>query len=211
VKERWRNGVGQPDGGAHIEQTGPLAALAGFELPGSHGRSVVALTATDQPRLGDLLDVFEKPGLVSQLQGDLALVRPGQVDSLRVGDRYVVGFVPWYARVWTHAARHPVVLGVVGVVAGLLLALGVFSVLQRIAARRRGCNGWCGHTQHGGRRGAPARRSRWPPRQPARCTRRRTARAQRRGRPGRPARNAAARRGRAGTRSSAISCRPTAG
>ncbi|HDR9033643.1 TPA: cellulose biosynthesis cyclic di-GMP-binding regulatory protein BcsB [Burkholderia vietnamiensis] len=138
VKERWRNGVGQPDGGAHIEQTGPLAALAGFELPGSHGRSVVALTATDQPRLGDLLDVFEKPGLVSQLQGDLALVRPGQVDSLRVGDRYVVGFVPWYARVWTHAARHPVVLGVVGVVAGLLLALGVFSVLQRIAARRRG-------------------------------------------------------------------------
>ncbi|RXV73536.1 cellulose biosynthesis cyclic di-GMP-binding regulatory protein BcsB [Burkholderia stabilis] len=138
VKERWRNGVGLADGGAHIEQTGPLAALAGFELPGSHGRSVVALTATDQPRLGDLLNVFENAGLVSQLQGDLALVRPGQVDSLRVGEPYVVGFVPWYARVWTHAARHPVVLGAVGVVAGLLLALGVFSVLQRIAARRRG-------------------------------------------------------------------------
>ncbi|MBJ9925940.1 cellulose biosynthesis cyclic di-GMP-binding regulatory protein BcsB [Burkholderia cenocepacia] len=138
VKERWRNGVGLADGGAHIEQTGPLAALAGFELPGSRGRSVVALTATDQPRLGDLLDVFESGGLVSQLQGDLALVRPGQVDSLRVGEPYVVGFVPWYARVWTEAARHPVLLGAVGVVAGLLLALGVFSVLQRIAARRRG-------------------------------------------------------------------------
>ncbi|WP_175963860.1 cellulose biosynthesis cyclic di-GMP-binding regulatory protein BcsB [Burkholderia pyrrocinia] len=138
VKERWRNGVGLADGGAHIEQTGPLAALAGFELPGSHGRSVVALTATDQPRLGDLLNVFENSGLVSQLQGDLALVRPGQVDSLRVGEPYVVGFVPWYARVWTQAARHPVVLGAVGVVAGLLLALGMFSVLQRIAARRRG-------------------------------------------------------------------------
>ncbi|HEF5871121.1 TPA: cellulose biosynthesis cyclic di-GMP-binding regulatory protein BcsB [Burkholderia cenocepacia] len=138
VKERWRNGVGVADGGAHIEQTGPLAALAGFELPGSRGRSVVALTATDPPRLGDLLDVFENAGLVSQLQGDLALVRPGQVDSLRVGEPYVVGFVPWYARVWTQAARHPVVLGAVGVVAGLLLALGVFSVLQRIAARRRG-------------------------------------------------------------------------
>ncbi|WP_321858146.1 cellulose biosynthesis cyclic di-GMP-binding regulatory protein BcsB [Burkholderia cenocepacia] len=138
VKERWRNGVGLADGGAHIEQTGPLAALAGFELPGSRGRSVVALTATDQARLGDLLNVFENAGLVSQLQGDLALVRPGQVDSVRVGEPYVVGFVPWYARVWTEAARHPVVLGAVGVVAGLLLALGVFSVLQRIAARRRG-------------------------------------------------------------------------
>ncbi|MGU7775411.1 cellulose biosynthesis cyclic di-GMP-binding regulatory protein BcsB [Burkholderia sp. MR1-5-21] len=138
VKERWRNGVGMAEGGAHIEQAGSLAALLGFELPGSRGRSVVAMTATDAPHLNDLLDVFENAGLVSQLQGDLALVRPGTVDSMRVGEPYVVGFVPWYALVWTHAARHPVVLGVVGVVAGLLLALGAFSVLQRIAARRRG-------------------------------------------------------------------------
>ncbi|KVC70935.1 cellulose synthase [Burkholderia ubonensis] len=138
VKERWRNGVGMAEGGAHIEQTGSLAALVGFELPDSRGRSVVALTATDQPQLGTLLDVFENARLVSQLQGDLAVVRPGTVDSMRVGEPYVVGFVPWYARLWTHAARHPVVLGAVGVVAGLLLALGAFSVLQRIAARRRG-------------------------------------------------------------------------
>ncbi|TCW87041.1 cellulose biosynthesis cyclic di-GMP-binding regulatory protein BcsB [Burkholderia sp. SRS-46] len=138
VKERWRNGVGMAEGGARIEQTGSLAALLGFELPGSRGRSVVALTATDPARLGSVLDVFENAGLVAQLQGDLALVRPGSVDSMRVGDPYVVGFVPWYARLWTHAARHPVALGAVGVVAGLLLALGAFSVLQRIAARRRG-------------------------------------------------------------------------
>ncbi|KVL85729.1 cellulose biosynthesis cyclic di-GMP-binding regulatory protein BcsB [Burkholderia stagnalis] len=138
VKERWRNGVGMAEGSARIEQTGSLAALLGFELPGSRGSSVVALSATDPARLGSVLDVFENAGLVSQLQGDLALVRPGSVDSMRVGDPYVVGFVPWYARLWTVAARHPVVLGAVGVVAGLLLALGAFSVLQRIAARRRG-------------------------------------------------------------------------
>lgn len=138
VKERWRNGVGMADGGARIEQNGSLAALLGFELPGSRGRSVVALTATDPARLGDVLDVFENAGLVAHVQGDLALVRPGAVDSMRVAEPYVVGFVPWYARVWTHAARHPVVLGAVGVVAGLLLALGAFSLLQRIAARRRG-------------------------------------------------------------------------
>ncbi|RQQ03271.1 cellulose biosynthesis cyclic di-GMP-binding regulatory protein BcsB [Burkholderia stagnalis] len=138
VKERWRNGVGMAEGSARIEQTGSLAALLGFELPGSRGRSVVALSATDPARLGSVLDVFENAGLVSQLQGDLALVRPGSVDGMRVGDPYVVGFVPWYARLWTVAARHPVVLGAVGVVAGLLLALGAFSVLQRIAARRRG-------------------------------------------------------------------------
>jgi len=138
VKERWRNGTARSEGDARIEQSGGLAALLGFELPGSRGRSVVALTATDQPHLGDLLDVFERAGLISQVQGDLALVRPGTVDSMRVGEPYIVGYVPWYARVWTVAARHPLVLGAVGVVAGILIALGVFSLLQRIAARRRG-------------------------------------------------------------------------
>ncbi|WP_179404699.1 cellulose biosynthesis cyclic di-GMP-binding regulatory protein BcsB [Burkholderia guangdongensis] len=138
INERWRNGAGMPDGGARLEQNGALAALLGFELPGSRGRSVVALTATDRAHLGELLDAFQKPGLIAKFQGDVALVHGDEIDSARVAEPYVVGFVPWYARLWTHAARHPVALGVIGVAAGLLLALGVFSVLQRIAARRRG-------------------------------------------------------------------------
>ena len=163
VKERWRNGVGLTEGGAHIEQTAARGARR-VRAAGQPGRSVVALTATDQPRLGDLLNVFENAGPCRSCRATAALVRPGQVDSLRVGEPYVVGFVPWYARVWTQAARHPVVLGAVGVVAGLLLALGVFSVLQRIAARRRGCNGWRGQWRSDGqrgRRGVSARPSRW--------------------------------------------------
>ncbi|AJY39285.1 bacterial cellulose synthase subunit [Burkholderia humptydooensis] len=138
VKERWRDDARSPSGGARFEQSGTLAALFGFERPGSDGRSVVALTATDARHLGDLLDVFEKPGLVAQLQGDVALVRAGAVESLRVGEPYLVGYVPWYARVWTAVAKHPALLGLVGAAAGLLLALGAFGALQRIAARRRG-------------------------------------------------------------------------
>ncbi|AOJ47833.1 cellulose synthase [Burkholderia thailandensis] len=138
VKERWPGDARSPAGGARFEQSGALAALFGFERPGSDGRSVVALTATDARHLGDLLDVFEKPGLVAQLQGDVALVRSGAVESLRVGEPYLVGYVPWYARVWTAVAKHPALLGLLGAAAGLLLALGAFGALQRIAARRRG-------------------------------------------------------------------------
>ncbi|KVE37182.1 cellulose biosynthesis cyclic di-GMP-binding regulatory protein BcsB [Burkholderia sp. BDU5] len=138
VKERWRDDARSPSGGARFEQSGALAALFGFELPGSDGRSVVAMTATDARHLGDLLDVFEKPGLVAQLQGDVALVRAGAVESMRVGEPYLVSYVPWYARVWTAVAKHPVLLGLLGAAAGLLLALGAFGALQRIAARRRG-------------------------------------------------------------------------
>nr|WP_269435059.1 cellulose biosynthesis cyclic di-GMP-binding regulatory protein BcsB [Burkholderia savannae] len=137
VTERWRVGDRRREGSALLEQRGALGALLGFELPGSRGRSVVALTATDAQRLGDLLDVFDKPGLVAQVQGDLALVRADAVDSMRVNDTYIVGYVSWYERLWGHAAKHPLLLGISGVLAGLLLTLAAFGVLQRIAERRR--------------------------------------------------------------------------
>jgi hypothetical protein len=138
VQEQWRNGAHLPDGSAHLERDGSLAALMGFELPGSKGRSVVALTATDQRQLIQLLDVLEKPDRVAQLQGDVALVRGGEVDSMRVGEPYLVGYVPWYARFWSKAIQHPILLGVLGAIAGLLLAVGAFTALQELAARRRG-------------------------------------------------------------------------
>ncbi|APA85227.1 cellulose biosynthesis cyclic di-GMP-binding regulatory protein BcsB [Paraburkholderia sprentiae WSM5005] len=143
IDEQWRSGARRdgahrPDGGARIERDGPLAALMGFELPGSHGRSVVALSATDPQQLSQLLDMLEKPDRVAQLQGDVALLRDGKVDSMRVGDTYVVGYVPWYAQLWSKAIQHPVMLGVLGAFAGLMLAIGAFTALQELAARRRG-------------------------------------------------------------------------
>jgi hypothetical protein len=65
-------------------------------------------------------------------------VRRGGVDSTRVGDTYVIGYVPWYAKLWSLAVRHPALLGVLGALAGLLLAIGAFTGLQELAARRRG-------------------------------------------------------------------------
>lgn len=138
VKEYWRDGVQVPEGSARLGESGPIAALLGFELPQSHGRSVVAMTGTSAARLDDLLDALERPDLVAKLQGDVALVRDGRVESMRVGETYVVGYVPWYAQIWGRAIRHPVLLGVLGAIGGLLLAIGAFTALQELAARRRG-------------------------------------------------------------------------
>lgn len=138
VKESWRDGVHTGEGSAQLDESGPIAALLGFELPGSHGRSVVAMTGTSPARLADLLDVLAKPDQVAQLQGDVALVRGGRVESMRVGDTYIVGYVPWYAQIWGHAVRHPVLLGVLGALGGLLLAIAAFTALQELSARRRG-------------------------------------------------------------------------
>jgi hypothetical protein len=82
--------------------------------------------------------MLEKADLVAQVQGDVTLVRHNEVESMRVGDPYLVGYVPWYARIWSRAIQHPVLLGVLGTLAGLLLAIGAFTALQELAARRRG-------------------------------------------------------------------------
>lgn len=138
VKEYWRDGMQVPQGSARLDENGAIAALLGLELPGSKGRSVVAMTGTSPARLGDLLDALDKPGLVARLQGDVSLVRGGRVESMRVGDTYVVGYVPWYAQIWGRAIRHPILLGVLGAIGGLLLAIGAFTTLQELSARRRG-------------------------------------------------------------------------
>jgi hypothetical protein len=138
VKEYWRDGVQVPEGSARIGESGQIAALLGFEVPGSHGRSVVAMTGTSPAQLGTLLDVLEKPDRVAQLQGDVALVRDGRIESMRVGETYVVGYVPWYAQIWGRAIRHPVLLGLLGALGGLLLAIAAFTALQELSARRRG-------------------------------------------------------------------------
>jgi len=138
VNERWRNGASVPGGSAQLEQNGALAALFGFQQPGTKGGSVVVMQATTPAHLTDMLDVFERADSVARLQGDLALVRDGQIDSLRVGETYLVGYVPWYARIWSSAIQHPVLLGLLGAFGGLLLAIGAFVALQELASRRRG-------------------------------------------------------------------------
>ncbi|WP_250442181.1 cellulose biosynthesis cyclic di-GMP-binding regulatory protein BcsB [Caballeronia sp. AZ1_KS37] len=138
VGEHWRDGARVTHGGASLDQNGPLAALMGFQSPGTKGRSIVALAATGDGHLTDLLDVLERADRLSQIQGDVALVRHGGVDSARVGETYVVGYVPWYAKLWGHAIRHPALLGLAGALAGVLLAIAAFAALQELAARRRG-------------------------------------------------------------------------
>jgi hypothetical protein len=127
-----------PAGRAILSADGPLAALIGFESPYAAQRSVVAVTATAPENVRDVLDVLEDAGKVAQIRGDLTVVRQREVEGLRLGERYYVGTLPWYARVWVRMADHPALLAIAGLVAGLLVALTLFWALGRIAARRNG-------------------------------------------------------------------------
>ncbi|PXW28424.1 cellulose biosynthesis cyclic di-GMP-binding regulatory protein BcsB [Paraburkholderia caballeronis] len=127
-----------PLGRASIAPSGPLAALIGFESPLESGRSVVAVVATSSAQLGGVLDALQDDSRVSQVRGDLAVFRDRQIDSLRVGDLYLVGDLPWYARFWVFISHYPALLAIAGILAGLVVALTVFWALSRLAVRRTG-------------------------------------------------------------------------
>lgn len=127
-----------PAGRAILTADGPLAALIGFESPFKAQHSIVALTATADERLRDVLDVLEDPGRVAQIRGDLTVIHHRDLEGLRLGERYYVGSLPWYGRLWMRLSGHPALLAIAGIIAGLIVALTLFWALSRLAARRNG-------------------------------------------------------------------------
>ena len=130
----------QPRRGAQsnviVAATGSLGAFISFESPVTSGRTVVALAGTDENAGRSLVATLEDDGKVAQVRGDLAIVRPGDVQSYQGDDIYYVGSLPFWKRLWFHIAQHPVLLTIIALALAILVAMWVYGWLQRRVARR---------------------------------------------------------------------------
>ncbi|MBP2168895.1 hypothetical protein J2125_002087 [Erwinia toletana] len=121
-----------------IGSSGPMAAIVGFQSPFHDQRSVVALMA-DSPRGWELLNnALLDSGKRAAIYGSVAIVRESGVNSLRVGDNYDVGYLPWWERLWNALATHPVWLALFTVVVVILFALLIWRVMRLVSRRRLG-------------------------------------------------------------------------
>lgn len=119
-----------------ISSRGPIGAMVGFQSPFHDQRSVIALMA-DSPRGWELLNAaMLDSGKRAAIFGAVSVVRESGVSSVRVGDTYYVGHLPWWERVWTLLATHPVWLALFAVAVVILFALMTWR-LMRIVTRRR--------------------------------------------------------------------------
>ena len=92
-----------PNTRTDITSSGPMAAVIGFQSPYNDQRSVVALLA-DSPRGNELLtNALNDSGKRAAMFGSVAVIRESGVNSLRVGDIYYVGHLPWFERIWYRA------------------------------------------------------------------------------------------------------------
>lgn len=136
-------GIDKPDlkqfvGEGHLNTDGPLAAWIGFQSPLKNGRSVIALTATNYEALLTGIEALQDGEQISKIQGDIAFIRHNNVESFRTGEPYYVGSLPWWLVIWYHLSRYPILLTIMGLIAGLIVAAWLFSTLQSIAAKRLG-------------------------------------------------------------------------
>lgn len=119
-----------------LNAKGPLAAIVGFESPLEDERSVIAITASTAAATASALNALEDDGLVSRMRGDVVFVRDREVDSFEVAERYFVGHLPLWLAIRFHLSGHPILLALLGILAGLLLAFVVHWHLKRVAASR---------------------------------------------------------------------------
>lgn len=99
-------------------------------------RSVVALLADDAKGYDLLRDALNDSGKRAAVFGSVSIVRESGVNSMRVGDIYYVGYLPWYERLWFVLSNHPILIGLLSVVGVILAALLIRKGLQILGRRR---------------------------------------------------------------------------
>ncbi|MDF7649301.1 cellulose biosynthesis cyclic di-GMP-binding regulatory protein BcsB [Pantoea sp. Acro-805] len=119
-----------------ISSRGPMGAIVGFQSPFNDQRSVVALLA-DSPRGWDLLNnALLDSGKRAAIFGSATIVRESGVTSVRVGDTYFVGHLPWWERLWNLLATHPVWLAICAAIVVVLFALMAWRLMRMVSRRR---------------------------------------------------------------------------
>lgn len=119
-----------------VGSKGPMGAIIGFQSPYHDQRSVVALMG-DSPRGFELLNqALNDSGKRSAMFGSVSVIRESGVNSLRVGDIYYVGHLPWYERVWFALSNHPILLSILAALSVILLAWVLWRLLRIISRRR---------------------------------------------------------------------------
>jgi hypothetical protein len=126
----------QPMSQTTVSSKGPMAAIIGFQSPYHDQRSVIALMA-DSPRGSELLNqALNDSGKRAAMFGSVSVIRESGVNSMRVGDVYYVGHLPWYERVWFALSNHPILLSILAALSVVLLAWVLWRLLRIISRRR---------------------------------------------------------------------------
>lgn len=112
------------------------AILFGFESPLSKGRSVVAFTSDKTAGQADILNALMDADVVPKIQGAVSIIRGKEVDSMETDQTYTVGSLPPILAVYWTLANQPWGTAGMVVIAAIVIAGVIYTLLRMRAARR---------------------------------------------------------------------------
>ncbi len=128
----------RPDGSVTIKGTGGLVTMMAFESPLASGRSVVYLHADRPDDLHKISDILNDSERVAGVQGDFVVVDEKSVEHAKIADTYYLGSLPWITYLRWMFSSHPLLVGTLGLLICLALAVVAYRELRRFAAKRMG-------------------------------------------------------------------------
>ncbi|WP_431271077.1 cellulose biosynthesis cyclic di-GMP-binding regulatory protein BcsB [Dankookia sp. P2] len=113
-----------------------LGTLIAFESPLTAGRSVVALSGSTPAAMEAMVQALRDPEQLPRVQGDVVLLSGGKVQGYALGNRYTVGWLPFWLWPQYLLGDSPLGLLVLLGIAPLLMGGPIYWLLRRRAARR---------------------------------------------------------------------------
>jgi cellulose synthase (UDP-forming) len=110
--------------------------LIGFQSPLNSERSVIALTGSSPQGMESMVSALRDPNMQPRIQGDVAHLVNGRVESFKVSRNYGVGSLPITLLPQRYLTTRPdLMLGLL-IVAALVIAIPLYWTLRRRAVRR---------------------------------------------------------------------------
>jgi len=126
----------RPEGSINIRGTGGLVTLMAFESPLESRRSVVYLHADRPDDLHKISDLLNDAERVAGVQGDFVVVDDKSVVHAKMAETYYVGSLPVITYLRWMFSTHPFLVGTLGLLICLALAVVAYRELRRVAAKR---------------------------------------------------------------------------
>ncbi len=109
----------------------PTAVIASFESPFTSGRTVTALLTEGEAGARLLAGRLADPSDLAELHGTLAVLTPEATYCFDAAKTYQAGNLPWYRRIWTAAAGHPLWMSLAALLCALIAGTGVYRFMRR--------------------------------------------------------------------------------
>ena len=123
-------------GSLNLSGGGNLTTVMAFESPLQATRSVVLFYADKAADLRKISDVLTDPERMASIQGDFVVVDDKTVDHAKVSDTYYLGSLPALSKLRWFFSDQPLLLGLIGLLATILLAAIAYRPLRRVVASR---------------------------------------------------------------------------